>query len=121
MTFQLESRLSPCETLKFLLKYTCSRYFVVPAKKSSHYVKGVLIGAVSTMGVALVVLVPFLWIRWLSKKERAAKRYTEVKKQVVHEPSNPQYSLQVMFLPKCCPTDAKPSLYNRHKTYYFSR
>ncbi|TYJ99108.1 LRR receptor-like serine/threonine-protein kinase FEI 2 isoform X1 [Cucumis melo var. makuwa] len=59
----------------------------VPVKKSSHYIKGVLIGAMSTMGVALVVLVPFLWIRWLSKKERAAKRYTEVKKQVVHEPS----------------------------------
>ncbi|KAA3475806.1 LRR receptor-like serine/threonine-protein kinase FEI 1 [Gossypium australe] len=53
-------------------------------KRSSHYIKGALIGAMSTMAVMLVVLLAFLWICLLSKKERAAKRYTEVKKQV-HE------------------------------------
>ncbi|KAB2055394.1 hypothetical protein ES319_A11G034600v1 [Gossypium barbadense] len=56
-------------------------------KRSSHYIKGVLIGAMSTMAVMLVVLLAFLWICLLSKKERAAKRYTEVKKQV-HEDSS---------------------------------
>ncbi|KAL9326442.1 hypothetical protein ACSQ67_007087 [Phaseolus vulgaris] len=54
----------------------------VPAKRSSHYMKGVLIGAMATMGLALVMILSFLWTRLLSKKERAAKRYTEVKKQV---------------------------------------
>lgn len=36
----------------------------------------------SAMGVALVALLGFLWIRLLTKKERAAKKYTEVQKQV---------------------------------------
>ncbi|KAK2663951.1 hypothetical protein Ddye_002525 [Dipteronia dyeriana] len=59
----------------------------VPTKRSSHYMKGVLIGAMSTMGLALVVLLAFLWICLLSKKERALKRYTEVRKQVSQEAS----------------------------------
>lgn len=59
----------------------------VPTKKSSHFIKGVMIGAMSIMGLALVVLLLFLWTRLLSKKERAAKRYTEVKKQKDHETS----------------------------------
>lgn len=53
----------------------------VPAKHSSHYIKGILIGAMSTMALMLVVLLGFLWVYLLSKKERAARRYTEVKKQ----------------------------------------
>lgn len=44
--------------------------------------KGVLIGAVATMGLAFVTILSFLWIRLLTKKERVAKKYTEVKKQV---------------------------------------
>ncbi|KAH9775796.1 protein kinase domain-containing protein [Citrus sinensis] len=59
----------------------------LPTKRSSHYMKGVLIGAMSTMGLALVVLLAFLWICLLSKKERAVKRYTEVRKQVDQETS----------------------------------
>ncbi|XP_027121608.2 LRR receptor-like serine/threonine-protein kinase FEI 2 [Coffea arabica] len=58
-----------------------------PTKRSSHYIKGVVIGAMSTMGFVLIVLLAFLWVRLLSKKERAAKRYTEVKKQIYQEPS----------------------------------
>ncbi|KAH9616884.1 hypothetical protein KSS87_015934 [Heliosperma pusillum] len=54
----------------------------VPSKHSSHYIKGIVIGAVSMLGVALIVLVAFLWGWSVSKKERAAKKYTEVKKQV---------------------------------------
>lgn len=61
--------------------------FAVPAKRSSHYIKGVVIGAMSTMGLVLVILLAFLWTCLLAKKERAAKRYTEVKKQVDSEPS----------------------------------
>ncbi|KAF9623819.1 hypothetical protein IFM89_005404 [Coptis chinensis] len=53
-----------------------------PTKRSSHYFNGFLIGALSTMGVALVALLGFLWICFISKKERAAKKYREVKKQV---------------------------------------
>lgn len=66
--------------------------FAVPIKQSSHYIKGVMIGAMSTMGIALVVLLSFLWICLLSKKERAAKRYMEVKKQVDQEASKPDSS-----------------------------
>lgn len=35
----------------------------------------------STVTVALLVLIVFLWVWFLSKKERAVKRYKEVKKQ----------------------------------------
>ncbi|CAL0330643.1 unnamed protein product [Lupinus luteus] len=56
--------------------------FIIPTKRSSRYTKVVIIGAMSLMGLALVVILSFLWIRLLSKKERAVKKYTEVKKQV---------------------------------------
>lgn len=59
----------------------------VPKKHSSHYMKGLLIGLMSIMGLLLILLLVFLWIWLLSKKERAAKRYTEVKKQVHRETS----------------------------------
>ncbi|KAJ8423170.1 hypothetical protein Cgig2_020969 [Carnegiea gigantea] len=57
----------------------------VPSKRPSHYIKGLLIGAISMLAVAVIVLVVFLWSWSLSKKERAAKRYTEVTKQVEPE------------------------------------
>jgi len=41
----------------------------------------------STMAITLLVLLIFLWICLVSKKERAAKKYTEVKKQVDQEAS----------------------------------
>lgn len=56
-------------------------------KRSSHYIKGILIGAMSTTGLVLVVLLAFMWARLLSKKERAAKSYMEVKKQKDREQS----------------------------------
>ncbi|KAJ4974058.1 hypothetical protein NE237_007232 [Protea cynaroides] len=59
----------------------------VPTKRSSHYLNGVLIGAMSTMAFVLVMLLIFLWIHFLSKKESAAKKYREVKKQVDQESS----------------------------------
>lgn len=59
----------------------------VPVKRSSHYMKGAIIGAMSTLGLVLFVLFGFLWVWLLTKKERTAKKYTEVKKQVYKEPS----------------------------------
>ncbi|XP_051123390.1 LRR receptor-like serine/threonine-protein kinase FEI 2 isoform X2 [Andrographis paniculata] len=58
----------------------------IPRKRSSHYVKGVIIGAVSMFGFAIIFLAVFLSIWMLTKKERAVRRYTEVKKQVHQEP-----------------------------------
>ncbi|KAL8042179.1 hypothetical protein ABFX02_09G033700 [Erythranthe guttata] len=54
--------------------------------RSSHYIKGILIGAVSMFAFAIIMLLGFSSIWFLSKKERAAKKYTEVKKQVHQEP-----------------------------------
>ncbi|KAK7330399.1 hypothetical protein VNO77_24593 [Canavalia gladiata] len=75
----------PCRTslgFPVVLPHAESDEAAVPTKRSSHYMKGLLIGAMATMGLALVVILSFLWIRLLSKKERAARKYTEVKKQV---------------------------------------
>ncbi|XP_050376616.1 LRR receptor-like serine/threonine-protein kinase FEI 2 [Argentina anserina] len=78
----------PCRTsLGFpaVLPHAASDEAAVPAKRSSHYIKGLLIGVMSTMAVALFILLGFLWARLLSKKERVAKKYTEVTKQVNQE------------------------------------
>ncbi|KAE9467289.1 hypothetical protein C3L33_00798, partial [Rhododendron williamsianum] len=78
----------PCRTsLGFpaVLPHAESDEATVPTKRSSHYIKGIVIGAMSILGLVLVVLLSFLWIWFLSKKERAAKKYTEVKKQVHHD------------------------------------
>ncbi|KAG4137409.1 hypothetical protein ERO13_D07G070100v2 [Gossypium hirsutum] len=80
----------PCRTsLGFpaVLPHAESDGVAVPTKRSSHYIKGVMIGAILTMALVLVMLLAFLWIYLLSKKERALKRYTEVKKQVNHDTS----------------------------------
>ncbi|KAL2515869.1 Leucine-rich repeat protein kinase family protein [Forsythia ovata] len=80
----------PCRTsLGFpaVLPHAESDQAAVPTKRSSRYIKGAVIGAMSTLGFAFVLLLGFLWVRLLTKKERAAKRYTEVKKQVQQDPS----------------------------------
>ncbi|XP_009369360.2 LRR receptor-like serine/threonine-protein kinase FEI 2 [Pyrus x bretschneideri] len=81
----------PCRTsLGFpaVLPHTAtSDEAAVPSKRSSHYIKGVLIGAMSALGIAFFILLTFLWVRLPSKKERVAKKYTEVKKQVNQEAS----------------------------------
>ncbi|KAB2633470.1 LRR receptor-like serine/threonine-protein kinase FEI 2 [Pyrus ussuriensis x Pyrus communis] len=73
----------PCRTsLGFpaVLPHTAtSDEAAVPSKRSSHYIKGVLIGAMSALGIAFFILLTFLWVRLPSKKERVAKKYTEVK------------------------------------------
>ncbi|KAM1026112.1 hypothetical protein ACFX13_039792 [Malus domestica] len=81
----------PCRTsLGFpaVLPHTAaSDEAAVPSKRSSHYIKGVLIGAMSALGFAFLILLTFLWVRLPSKKERVTKKYTEVKKQVNQEAS----------------------------------
>ncbi|KAK9995953.1 hypothetical protein SO802_020639 [Lithocarpus litseifolius] len=80
----------PCRTsmgFPVVLPHAESEEAAVPSKRSSHYIKGVLIGAMSTMGVALVVVLALLWVWLQSKKERAARKYTEVKKQVEKDAS----------------------------------
>lgn len=80
----------PCRTsLGFpaVLPHAESDEATVPAKRSSHYMKGILIALMSILGLVLVVLLVFLWVWFSSKKERAAKKYTEVKKQVHQETS----------------------------------
>ncbi|KZV23347.1 Leucine-rich repeat protein kinase family protein isoform 1 [Dorcoceras hygrometricum] len=80
----------PCRTsLGFpaVLPHAASDEAVVPKGRSSHFIKGAVIGALSALGLAFILLFGFLWIWLLSKKERAIKRYTEVKKQVYKEPS----------------------------------
>ncbi|KAK2411258.1 hypothetical protein P8452_71892 [Trifolium repens] len=76
----------PCRTslgFPVVIPHAESDVAAVPTtKRSSHYMKAVLIGAVATLGLALIITLSLLWIRSTSKKERAARKYTEVKKQV---------------------------------------
>ncbi|GMH01337.1 hypothetical protein Nepgr_003176 [Nepenthes gracilis] len=78
----------PCRTslgFPVVLPHAGSDEAAVPTKRSSHHTKGLLIGAMSALGVAFIVLLTFLWIWFLSKKETAANRYTEVKKKFESE------------------------------------
>ncbi|XP_060204720.1 LRR receptor-like serine/threonine-protein kinase FEI 2 [Lycium barbarum] len=80
----------PCRTsmgFPVVLPHAESDEAAVPTKRSSHYIRAAVIGAISTLGFVLIVLFIFLWVWLLSKKERAVKKYTEVKKQVHNEPS----------------------------------
>lgn len=80
----------PCRTslgFPVILPHAASDEAAVPAKRSSHYMKGLLIGAISTAGFVLVIFIVFMWTRLVSKKERTAKSYMEVKKQKNRETS----------------------------------
>nr|QAS62442.1 LRR receptor-like serine/threonine-protein kinase FEI 1 [Sedum alfredii] len=57
------------------------------SSSSSHIMRYTIIGALSIVSLLMASLLVFLWIRLPSKKERAAKKYTEVKKQTLQEPS----------------------------------
>ncbi|KAI3785714.1 hypothetical protein L1987_44839 [Smallanthus sonchifolius] len=78
----------PCKTsmgFPAVLPHAESDEAAVP-KRSSHSLKGALIGVVTALVLALVFFV-FLLVWMLSKKERAAKKYVVVKKQVHQETS----------------------------------
>ncbi|ESW10209.1 hypothetical protein PHAVU_009G190400 [Phaseolus vulgaris] len=80
----------PCRTslgFPVVLPHAESDEAAVPARRSSHYVKWLLVGAITIMGLVLVITLSSLWICLLSKKERAARRYIEVKDQLNPESS----------------------------------
>ncbi|XP_072957397.1 LRR receptor-like serine/threonine-protein kinase FEI 1 isoform X1 [Typha angustifolia] len=53
----------------------------IPTKKTSHFLNGIIIGSMSTMALALVVVLGFLWICLLSRKGNLGGRYVQVDKQ----------------------------------------
>ncbi|KAI4303890.1 hypothetical protein MLD38_039474 [Melastoma candidum] len=76
--------LKPCRTsLGFpaVLPHAESEEDTAPRKRPSRYIKGILIGAMSTLGASIAVVVLFLSVRLHTKKERAATKYREVTKQ----------------------------------------
>lgn len=56
-------------------------------KKSSHYLNGILIGSMSTIGVALLVVLSVLWICLLSRSEKLSGKYFKVDKQLAEDSS----------------------------------
>ncbi|WOK99375.1 LRR receptor-like serine/threonine-protein kinase FEI 1 [Canna indica] len=59
----------------------------ISPKRSSHFLNGIIIGAVTTMALALVAILGFLWICLLSRKGRLAGNYVKVDKQLVQDSS----------------------------------
>ncbi|CAL9077078.1 LRR receptor-like serine/threonine-protein kinase FEI 2 [Musa acuminata AAA Group] len=57
----------------------------IPTKRSSHFLNGVILGAMTTMALALVSILGFLWICLLSRKEKLAENYVKVQKQLVQD------------------------------------
>ncbi|CAA6659052.1 unnamed protein product [Spirodela intermedia] len=57
------------------------------SKKSSHYLNGILIGSMSTIGVALLVVLCVLWICLLSRSEKLSGKYFKVDKQLAEDSS----------------------------------
>ncbi|XP_039140237.1 LRR receptor-like serine/threonine-protein kinase FEI 1 isoform X1 [Dioscorea cayenensis subsp. rotundata] len=52
-------------------------------RRTPHFLNGVLIGAMSTLGLALVAILGFLWICLLSRKGNLSEKYVKVDKQHV--------------------------------------
>ncbi|XP_078429887.1 leucine-rich repeat protein kinase family protein isoform X2 [Wolffia australiana] len=52
-----------------------------PTKKSSHYMNGVLIGSMTTVAVALLILLCVLWACLLSRNEKLRRKYLKVDKK----------------------------------------
>ncbi|KAF7806162.1 LRR receptor-like serine/threonine-protein kinase FEI 1 [Senna tora] len=81
----------PCRTslgFPVVLPHAESDEAPVPTKRtSSHYMKVLIISAMCAMGLALVIMVSILWICLLSKRERASRRYKNIKKQFYPESS----------------------------------
>uniref|UniRef100_A0A0V0HSE5 Putative ovule protein n=1 Tax=Solanum chacoense TaxID=4108 RepID=A0A0V0HSE5_SOLCH len=66
----------PCRTsmgFPVVLPHAESDEAAVPTKRSSHYIRAAVIGAIATLGFVLIVFFIFLWVWLLSKKERTAK------------------------------------------------
>lgn len=57
----------------------------ITQKRSSHFLNGIIIGAVTTMALALVAILGFLWICLLSRKGRFTRNYVKVDKDLVQD------------------------------------
>ncbi|KAL0914676.1 hypothetical protein M5K25_015044 [Dendrobium thyrsiflorum] len=53
-----------------------------PGRPSSHFLNGVILGAMSTIGLAIILVLGFLWICLLSRKWKFGQRYAKVDKEV---------------------------------------
>ncbi|KAI0501583.1 hypothetical protein KFK09_016528 [Dendrobium nobile] len=51
-------------------------------RPSSHFLNGVILGAMSTIGLAIILVLGFLWICLLSRKWKFGQRYVKVDKEV---------------------------------------
>ncbi|KAK1290806.1 LRR receptor-like serine/threonine-protein kinase FEI 1 [Acorus calamus] len=59
----------------------------VESKKSPHYLNGVLIGSLTTVGLALLVILSLIWVYLLSRKgRRLSDRYSKIDKPLVQDP-----------------------------------
>ncbi|XP_019706723.1 LRR receptor-like serine/threonine-protein kinase FEI 1 [Elaeis guineensis] len=57
----------------------------VSTKRTTHFLNGIIIGAMSTMALALVAVLGFLWICLLSRKGKVGGKYIKVDKQFVQD------------------------------------
>ncbi|KAK1266766.1 LRR receptor-like serine/threonine-protein kinase FEI 1 [Acorus gramineus] len=58
----------------------------VESKKSPHYLNGVLIGSLTTVGLALLVILSLIWVYLLSRKgRRLSDRYSKIDKPLVQD------------------------------------
>ncbi|KAG0466209.1 hypothetical protein HPP92_017789 [Vanilla planifolia] len=56
--------------------------------RPSHFVNGIILGAMSTTGLVLVLLLGFLWLCLLSRKGKFGQRYVKMDKQAVPDVGN---------------------------------
>nr|XP_029123441.1 LRR receptor-like serine/threonine-protein kinase FEI 1 isoform X2 [Elaeis guineensis] len=57
----------------------------IATKRTTHFLNGIIIGAMSTMALALVAVLGFLWICLLSRKGKVEGEYIKVDKQFVQD------------------------------------
>ncbi|XP_008810950.2 LRR receptor-like serine/threonine-protein kinase FEI 1 isoform X2 [Phoenix dactylifera] len=57
----------------------------IAPKRTTHFLNGIIIGAMSTMALALVAVLGFLWICLLSRKGKVGGKYSKVDKQLVQD------------------------------------
>ncbi|KAK8957590.1 LRR receptor-like serine/threonine-protein kinase FEI 1 [Platanthera zijinensis] len=53
--------------------------------RPSHFLNGVILGAMSTVALAIILVLLFLWICLLSRKGKLAQRYSKMDKEVDHD------------------------------------
>ena len=53
--------------------------------KTSHFLNGIVIGSMSTLALALIAVLGFLWVCLLSRKKSIGGNYVKMDKQTVPE------------------------------------